>query len=58
MADNTSHYGDDDPEHHDDDLPDYQEQLFETASYLGWTPDSMHDEAFAAKYKEWLARQP
>ena len=58
MADNDGHYGDEDPEYHDDDDPEDQDELFESATYLGWTPDNIQDKAFAAKYKEWLARQP
>ena len=58
MAHSNSHWGDEDPEYHDDDDPESQEQLFETAKHLKWTPDVMQDKVFAAKYREWLARQP
>lgn len=43
MAHSNSHWGDEDREHHDDDDPEDQEELFETAKHLGWTPDDMQD---------------
>jgi hypothetical protein len=48
-----THYGDEDPE-----FPEVEdeEELFETAKHLGWTPDDMHDKEFAAKYKVWLEK--
>ena len=59
MAHSDSHYGDEDPEvREDEDDLEYQEDLFETAKHLGWTPDDMQDKVFAAKYKEWLKTAP
>jgi hypothetical protein len=58
MAHSKSHWGDEDPECHGDDSPESQEELFETAKHLGWTPADMQDSVFAAKYQDWLARQP
>ena len=52
------HYGDEDPEFKDDTDPEYELELFETAKYLGWTPESMRDKAFAARYAEWLKTAP
>ena len=59
MADNDSHYGDEDPQCHDDDDSADQEEMFETAKDpAGWTPDSMHDAAFAPNIKSgWLGSQ-
>jgi hypothetical protein len=55
----STHYGDEDPEcsEPDEDSPE-EHELFETFKFMGWTPEDMQDEAFAGRYKEWLARQP
>ena len=46
-----------DPEFMDDD-PAIQEELFEICKQQGWTPSDLRDKAFAAKYIDWLERQP
>jgi hypothetical protein len=52
-----THYGDEDPECLEQTSPEQEAELFETAKHLGWKPSDMKDEAFADRYKQWLAKQ-
>jgi hypothetical protein len=54
----NTHYGDEDPDCHDYTGSEYDEELFEIAKLTGLTPDDMRDKVAAAKYRDWLARQP
>ena len=55
----STHYGDEDPKWSEPAANSPEEhELFETAKFMGWTPESMRDAACAARYQEWLARQP
>jgi hypothetical protein len=57
MPHKETHYGDEDPEFKDVSDAESEEEMFETAKFLGWSPEDMRDKTFAEKYKQWLKKK-